>query len=215
MFTGIIQGVGVFRSLRPTVAGARLVLDAGALKTAPVLGASIAINGVCQTVAACDFPVLEFDVVPETLRRTTLGRLSPGVRVNLEPSLRPDDRLDGHFVQGHVDAVATVTDVDRSANEWMLGLALEDAEAAGCIIPKGSVAVDGVSLTIAEAAGSAFRVALIPTTLERTNLADRAPGDTVNIETDVLVRTVISFLRRTGPSAGRVSPAFLREHGFA
>jgi riboflavin synthase len=215
MFTGIIQGLGVVRSLRSTATGARLVLDAGILKAAPALGASIAINGVCQTVAACDFPVLEFDVVPETLRRTTLGGLSAGDRVNLESSLRPGDRLDGHFVQGHVDAVATVAEVDRAAGEWLVAFALEDPGAADCIIPKGSVAIDGISLTIADTDGPRFRVALIPTTLEQTTLAERQPGDRVNVETDILARTVIAFLRRTTPAAGRITPAFLREHGFA
>lgn len=214
MFTGIIESAGLVRSMQPSAAGARLVVDAAGLTAAPVLGASIAINGVCQTVASVSFPTLEFDVVPETLRRTTLGRLRRGDRVNLEQSLRPGDRLDGHFVQGHVDGTAVVTEIVRDG-ECLLALEMADPGLAEFLIPKGSVAIDGVSLTIAAVGGAAFRVALIPTTLELTNLGERGPGDLVNVETDILARTVVSFLRRAEAAPGRrLTREFLQEHGF-
>ncbi len=219
MFTGIVETTGVVRALRPTAAGLRLVVDAGRLPERPVRGASLSVNGVCQTVATDAFPLLEFDVVPETLRRTTLGRLRPGDLVNLEPSLRPSDRIEGHIVQGHVDGVARVTEVTEGGPEWLLGLELEDEEAGTYIIPKGSVAVDGVSLTVAEcetASGARFRVALIPTTLERTTLGRRRPGDVVNIETDIHVRTIVTYLRRLAVREGPgITLDLLREHGFA
>lgn len=215
MFTGIIETTGAVVSLRPTAAGARLVVDAAGLSEPPKPGASLALNGVCQTVAGGTFPILEFDVVPETLRRTTIGRLRPGDRVNLEASLRPGDRLDGHFVQGHVDAIATLRNIDAADREWTMTFELDDAEAAAYVIPKGSIAVDGVSLTIADVHGPQFRVAVIPTTLELTNLSKRRAGDAVNIETDVLVRTIVACVRRTDAHGGTaISRQFLREHGF-
>lgn len=219
MFTGIVETTGVVRALRPTAAGLRLVVDAGGLRERPVHGASISVSGVCQTVATDAFPLLEFDVVPETLRRTTIGRLRAGDPVNLEPSLRPSDRIEGHIVQGHVDGVARVTAVTEGGPEWLLGLELEDEEAGAYIIPKGSVAVDGVSLTVAECeatGGARFSVALIPTTLERTTLGRRRPGDAVNIETDITVRTIVTYLRRLGGREGsEITLDLLREHGFA
>lgn len=219
MFTGIIETVGFVQSLRSSAAGARLAIDAGRLKEHPPRGASIAVNGVCQTVANDGFPILEFDVVPETLRRTTIGGLRPGDALNLEPSLRPTDRIEGHIVQGHVDGIAIVTNVVTTGEEWALQLELQDESLADFIVPKGSIAIDGVSLTIADrSSGGAprFSVALIPTTLELTNLGKRRPGDAVNIETDVIARTVVSFLRRHGQPEGRpISLEFLHEHGFA
>jgi riboflavin synthase len=221
MFTGIIETTGSVQFLRPSAAGARLAIDAGKLKERPSRGASISVNGVCQTVANDGFPVLEFDVVPETLRRTTIGRLRPGDPVNLEPSLMADGRLEGHIVQGHVDGIAIVTDVLSGGEEWVLWLELQDESLADYIVPKGSIAIDGVSLTVAEcgprAAGERrFGVALIPTTLELTNLGNRRPGDAVNIETDIVARTVVSFLRRMGNLQARpISLELLHEHGFA
>jgi riboflavin synthase len=219
MFTGIIETLGVVRSLRTSAAGARLAVDAERLSQVPARGASVAVNGVCQTVANDAFPTLEFDVIPETLRRTTLGRLQPGDPVNLEQSLRASDRLEGHIVQGHVDGTALVADIVAAGDEWILWLELQDPSLADFIIPKGSVAVDGVSLTIARRATDSdvrFSVALIPTTLELTTLGRRRPGDAVNIETDVIARTIVSFLRRQGgPAARSISLEFLHEHGFA
>jgi len=218
LFTGIIRATGIVRWLRPTAEGARLAIDAPGLGDPPGPGASVAVNGVCQTVASAAFPALEFDVVPETIRRTTIGRLNPGDRVNLEPSLRATDRVEGHFVQGHVDGIATIEHVVREGGEWLLRVRLADKALGDYIIPKGSVAVDGVSLTIVEAPPGEdwFSVALIPTTVEWTTLGERRPGDLVNVETDVLVRALVRFLRRREAGrSGNVTLALLREHGFA
>lgn len=218
MFTGIIEATGIVRSLVPSESGARLAIDIGQLGECPALGSSIAVNGVCQTVAAARFPVAEFDVIPETLRRTTTGRLASGDTVNLERSLRAGGRLEGHIVQGHVDGVAVVTEVVRTGSEWRLWLEADDPAIGEYIIPKGSVAVDGVSLTVAERSAGRdgrFCVALIPTTVALSTLGRRRVGDAVNIETDILARTVISHLRRLGGSEGRaIDLAFLHEHGF-
>jgi len=217
MFTGIIETLGIVRALRSSSAGVRLAVEAAGLKDAPQSGASIAINGVCQTVVAGPaFPILEFDVVPETLRRTTLGKLKAGDRVNIEQALRPTDRLDGHYVQGHVDGTAVVVEIRRDGGEWMTSLELANASLLEYVIPKGSIAIDGVSLTVAEVKSHRFSVAMIPTTLNMTTLGQRKVGDDVNIETDILARTVISHLRRQGGSAdARITKDFLREHGFA
>jgi riboflavin synthase len=212
MFTGIIEAAGSILSSRPTPGGRRLSIDAGPVAADAQLGASIAINGVCLTVAAVAGARLEFDVIAETLRRTNLGQLQPGHKVNLERALRPSSRLDGHFVQGHVDGAATVTRRLASEKEWVLWFRADDAVRA-FLIPKGSVAIDGVSLTIATVEGDEFSVAIIPTTLRVTTLADRQVGDRVNIESDIIARTVIHHLGRVSASDGLTMDT-LREHGF-
>jgi len=159
-------------------------------------GASVAVNGVCLTIAEHRDKAAGFDVIPETLRRTNLGRLAPGGRVNLERSLRVGDRSDGHFVQGHVDGTGRVVAIDRAAGEWLLWTATPD-NLRPYIVEKGSITIDGVSLTIAAVKPDRFAVALIPTTLERTTLGALAVGGRVNLETDILARTVAHWLRAT------------------
>lgn len=159
-------------------------------------GESIAINGVCLTVAEITSDEIGFDVVLETLNRTNLGLLDPGEDVHVERSLRIGDRLDGHFVQGHVDGVAQYVWQRGDDKEWRLRLSVP-AQLARYLIPKGSVTVDGVSLTIAMVDGAEFEVALIPTTLQRTTLGRRSHHWLFNIECDVLSKTVISWLERT------------------
>jgi len=206
MFTGIIEGQGIVTTVRSAEeGGVRLGVRAGAIAADARPGASIAVSGVCLTVAGRGSDTLEFDVVPETLRRTTLGRLREGGAVNLERSIRAGDRMDGHFVQGHVDGRATVVRVITN-REHVVWLAPE-SQLAGSLVHKGSVAVDGVSLTIAELTDDAFSVALIPATLERTTLGRLQAGDQVNIETDILVRIVVQQLAR----AGAIDPTSLND----
>ncbi len=218
MFTGIVQSVGVVRSVRRGPAGARLVLDAPRLPRPLPPGSSVCVSGACLTVAACDLATIEFDVIPETLERTTLGGLSGGNRVNLERSLRVGDGLDGHMVQGHVDGVSTVRSIHREGAEGYRITFAGGGELMPFMIPRGSVAIDGVSLTIAGVSGDSFTVALIPTTLAETTLGELSAGDRVNIETDILVRTVISHLQRVTGGAGRGSERLtlemLREQGW-
>jgi riboflavin synthase len=197
MFTGIVQTMGIVRSVHKGPAAARLALDAPRLTRPIAPGASIAVNGVCLTVAADDGSGIEFDVIPETLARSTLAGLRPGARVNLERSLRAGDPLDGHIVQGHVDGIARVQTLKTAGGEHVLVLAA-DSSLLPFIIPKGSVAIDGVSLTIAGVDATSFSVALIPTTLAMTTLGLLKVGDCVNVETDIMARTIVTTLRRMG-----------------
>jgi riboflavin synthase len=194
MFTGIIQHVGIVREVRRTDSGIRIVINPLGWDHQPNPGDSIANNGCCLTlVTPMDESVgmMVFDVIPETLSKTTLGDWEPGQRINLERSLRMGDGLDGHQVQGHVDGVGTVALVD-SGDGYRVRISL-DAELMLFMVPKGSICIDGISLTIADldVADRWVEVALIPETLARTNLGDRAVGDGVNIEADVLVKTIV------------------------
>ena len=215
MFTGIIQAVGVVRSNRPTAAGARLEIEAPDLPCPVPEGSSLCVGGVCLTVVSSDPSNVRFDVVFETLNQTTLGSLKPGSRVNLEPALRADGRLDGHVVQGHVDSLGRVRRIERNAGGQLWTFAVP-ADLMPFIIPKGSIAVDGVSLTVVRVEDGAFCVAMIPTTLERTTLGGLRAGDAVNVETDVLARTVVAELRRMRAEAGPepLTVDTLREQGW-
>lgn len=195
MFTGIVQATGVVRSVRQYAAGARLVIDAPDLRRPLLDGASVSVNGACLTVVRSDDSIIEFDVVPETLSRSTLSALATGNVVNLEPSLRVGDLLDGHMVQGHVDGTARVANIRAAGPERVWTFSPEQA-LMPFIIPKGSVALNGVSLTIAHVERDSFTVALIPTTLGRTTLGQLKVGDRVNVETDILARTVVATLGR-------------------
>lgn len=211
MFSGIIDAIGRVRESRETAGGRvlRVEAPAGYWNDVPA-GASIAVDGVCLTLTRNDASAAEFDVIAETLRRTTLGERGAGHAVNLQKSLAVGDRIDGHFVQGHVDAVATVERVEQSAKEsvWWFR---PDAGAMDYITPKGSVAIDGISLTVAAVEGGCFSVALIPTTLERTTLGSKREGDRVNIETDILTRTVVHYLRTSGAGGQPVKASELDE----
>lgn len=189
MFSGIIEQKGRVAARRAVAEGVRLAIRCGSMAAECRPGSSMAINGVCLTVAGRGDDILEFDVVPETLARSTLGDLRVGSSVNIERCLRLGDRVDGHFVQGHVDDVGVVTRIDRGGQHkvWIR----PGRWSMRCIIPKGSVCVEGVSLTAADVAPDQFSVALIPTTLDVTTLGDLRVNDRVNIETDMLVRAVL------------------------
>jgi len=200
LFTGIVECVGTIEDAKAVSGGRRLRISCSALAGRLEPGASLSVSGVCLTVAAASGPAIEFDVIAETLSKTTLGAKRAGDQVNLERSLRVGDRLDGHFVQGHIDGAGMVTAVRASTREHVLWLRPEPA-LARYMIPKGSVAVDGVSLTIAECERDQFSVALIPTTMGRTTLSSLAVGHAVNIESDILVHTIAHLLSH-GSRAG-------------
>ena len=185
MFTGLVREVGTVRSMD----GGRLVIET---TITAGLGDSIAVDGVCLTVVAGDGTTLAFDAVPETLSRTSLGELAPGSGVNLEPALRVGDALGGHYVQGHVDGVGTYRGVTD-------GLHWFDAppEIVRYVVEKGSIAVQGTSLTVAASNDTGFAVALIPHTLEVTTLGRLEPGARVNLEADVLAKYVEKLTRRS------------------
>jgi riboflavin synthase len=194
MFTGLVEALGVVRDLSFDGAGCRLRLAEPALAPALTLGESVAVNGACLTVVSQDGDSFTFQVGPETLRRTNLGALQMGDRVNLERSLRLSDRLGGHLVQGHIDGVGTVAE-RVPQGEWETVWFTCPSELAAQMVPKGSVAVDGVSLTLVEVERDRFSVALIPHTLAQTTLGFKGPGAAVNLETDLVAKYVWKYLK--------------------
>jgi riboflavin synthase alpha subunit len=186
VFTGIVRERGRVVSAQRNGGGVRLRIAAAATAKA-ALGDSIAVSGCCLTVTAADGETLEFDAVPETIARTTLGGLEPGAEVNLEPALRAGEPLGGHFVQGHVDGRARVAALDPEGDGARLRLELEPELLRYCV-EKGSLAVDGVSLTIAALHDDGVEIALVPFTLEHTTLGALAPGGQVNVEVDLLAK---------------------------
>lgn len=192
MFTGLIEDLGGVRSLERSEQGARLRI-ATRLATELAEGDSIAVNGVCLTAVEIEGGEFAADVMSETLRRSSLGALQEGARVNLELPLRAGDRLGGHVVQGHVDGIGTVAAVREDGIARVLEIAV-DADLARYLVEKGSVALDGVSLTVSALAESGFCVSLIPETLQRTRLGELREGDAVNVEVDVLAKHVERLL---------------------
>ena len=185
MFTGIVRELGVVEGVEETRDGVRLRVHGPRSASSTFTGDSVAVNGVCLTAVEVQDGVLTFDVVPETLRRSTLGRLDVGRAVNLEPALQAGDPVGGHFVQGHVDGVARVRNVTDEGLEIEAG-----PEILRYCVEKGSIAVEGVSLTIARLDGDAFAVALVPHTKDVTTLGDAARGDELNVEVDMLAKYV-------------------------
>lgn len=217
MFTGLILHVGKVLSIASqSGGGARLSIDIGPLAADAKTGDSIAVEGCCLTVVHLSATRADFDAVPETLRRTTMGALSAGTSVNLENSLRPDSKLGGHFVQGHIDGCARVERCVEGGRwaEWHF--ALEDKTLAEQIVEKGSIAIDGISLTVAGCDPSAgtFWVALIPETLERTTIGSKKTGARVNIETDILGKYVLAALNARMPKQSGLTLEKLRELGY-
>ncbi|HVV76934.1 MAG TPA: riboflavin synthase [Mycobacteriales bacterium] len=192
MFTGIVQSLGTVGAVEELDAAVRLAVE-GEILHGLSGGESIAVNGVCLTVAQIDARGFTADVMHETLRRTSLGGLRAGDRVNLERSVTPTSLLGGHIVQGHVDGVATVADVRPSEHWREVDLSLP-AELMPYVVEKGSIALDGVSLTVSSLSGSTVGVSLIPETLTRTTLGIRSVGDQINVEVDVLAKYVERLL---------------------
>ena len=217
MFTGIVQTRGRVVSMNPTDAGQRLVIDHDGLDTKVRQGDSVSVSGVCLTAIDPSDHQLVFDVVPQTLRLTTLGRLQPGDPVNLEPALLAGQPLGGHLVQGHVDGLAEVVALDQTDGQWRITLR-PPADLMDYFTPKGSVTLDGVSLTLAAVGDDTFDVALIPETLDRTTLRDRQVGSHLNLEADQIAKTVIHWLTRrrsTDTPPDPITMDLLRQTGFA
>jgi riboflavin synthase len=214
MFTGIIEEVGRVEAIEPRAAGSRLRI------TAPVVcgdvreGDSISVNGVCLTAVDLRGQGFGADVSPETLKRSSLGRLERGWMVNLERALTPNSRLGGHIVQGHVDAMGEVISLDLLGdNNWWLRLKAP-AEIDRYLVFKGSIAIDGISLTVAEVSGGVVSVTIIPHTYEHTNLRLRRPGDAVNLEADVLAKYVEKMLGALDVKGRKLSVEGLMEQGY-
>jgi riboflavin synthase len=196
MFSGIVQQLGVVTACEPVEFGAVLYVDPAGWSHQPAEGDSVSVNGCCLTMTdpGPRRGQLRFDVIRQTLRMTTLGDLEAGSRVNLEPAVTPATMLSGHIVQGHVDGVGVVRGVTNLPSERRLRI-----EPPGALmeyfVDKGSVAADGVSMTVADVGDTWFELALIPTTIERTTLGIVGEGDRVNLEADCVVKTVVSWLK--------------------
>jgi len=198
--SGIVERMGRVEEVDRTPEGsARLAIRAG-FPTPPLAGASVAVNGVCLTIERAHGDLMYATAVPETLRRTTLGTLSAGSRVNLERALRVGDEIGGHWVQGHVDAAASVASIERSGSDVLLAVRIPEA-LWPYVAPKGSLAIDGVSLTIAEWDEPCATTALVPYTLEHTIASEYQEGGIVNLEVDILAR----YLERLIVSRGLVA----------
>lgn len=216
MFTGIIAAVGTITALQPRSGDVRLRITTGKLDLSDVqLGDSIAVSGVCLTAVELLGDGFWADASRETLERTTLGGAAPSMKVNLEKALTPTTRLGGHLVSGHVDGIGTVTEWRLDGRSWRLRIQAPDA-LARYIAAKGSICVDGVSLTVNRVDGAAFELNIVPHTLAETTLADFKTGRRVNLEVDLIARYLERLLLgdRAAQPGGVLTEALLREHGF-
>jgi riboflavin synthase len=216
MFTGLIQDVGKIQSIEPLRGGVRLTiatqLELGSVK----IGDSISVDGVCLTVVKWERNSFTVEVSPETLQRTTLLEAKQGRPVNLEMALRMSDPLGGHLVSGHVDGTGEIVEVIPEGNSWRYRFRVP-AEISRYLVGKGSVAVDGISLTVADCKGREFSVSVIPHTAQATTLGRKQAGDRVNLENDIIAKYVEKFLgprEDSGGQAGKMDAAFLAQHGF-
>jgi len=213
MFTGIVEELGTVESLETQAAGARLKVRCSTVTRDLTEGASIAVNGVCLTAVDPRADCFAADLAPETLRRSNLGALRAGSRVNLERPLSPTGRLSGHIVQGHVDGVGEFLSLDAlGAENWWLRIRVP-AELDPFLVYKGSIAIDGISLTIAALEGDVLSVTIIPHTYRNTTLAGYRPGARVNLECDILAKHVEKLLRKLDVKSG-LTVEKLRENGY-
>jgi riboflavin synthase len=230
MFTGIVEEIGVLR--RAEKRGEAMVLTIGASRVLEdaALGDSIAVNGVCLTVTRFDSASVTMDVMPETYRNTNLKDLRPGDGVNLERAMRADRRFGGHIVQGHVDGVGTIVQRTPEGNAVRFRIRPDDTSLLRWMVPRGSIAVDGISLTLVTVEDDAFTVSIIPHTLRETVLKDKHPGSTVNLETDVTGKYIYRYLETIlaarpeavprprgaeNPRGGGITREWLEQFGFS
>ncbi|HSC45891.1 MAG TPA: riboflavin synthase [Candidatus Acidoferrum sp.] len=215
MFTGIIEHLGAVSRLETGAAGGKLTIHAPSLAHKLAVSASIAVNGCCLTITQHDHDHFSADLSPETLAKTSFPSLKPGARVNLEQPLVAGKEFGGHFVLGHVDTTGSVAHLKQDGNSWFFGVHIP-AELAPYMVSKGSITIDGISLTVATWQNSIAEIALIPYTYDHTNIRDRAPGDPVNLEADVLAKYIDRYTRnRNQPtSAAPLRLQDLIQQGF-
>ncbi|WP_425755027.1 riboflavin synthase [Ihubacter sp. rT4E-8] len=219
MFTGIIEELGTVTAIKKTAASAVLCIGCSKILSDIHLGDSIAVNGVCLTVTTFDGNGFSADVMHETLNRSSLGALSAGSRVNLERAMAAGGRFGGHIVSGHIDGTGRVSRIQRDSNAVWYTITC-GSHLLKYIVEKGSIAIDGISLTVAKVSGSGFSVSIIPHTLSETILADKKPGDTVNLENDCIgkyVERLLTFdeaLAAPAKKESSITAAFLAEHGY-
>lgn len=204
MFTGIVEEMGTIRQIKKGRASAVLTIAAQKVLEDAHIGDSIAVNGICLTVTSLGSDTFTADVMHETLRRTAFSRLAPGVRVNLERAMAADGRFGGHIVAGHVDGVGTITELRRDDNAiWYTFRA--DSQVLRYIVEKGSITIDGISLTVADVGETTFSISAIPHTVAQTVLQDRKKGDPVNLETDIIGKYVEKLLYAGAPLPGKTA----------
>ena len=215
MFTGIVEELGTIRSIRRGAASAVLSIGAEAVLSDLRIGDSVAVNGVCLTATGVDRSGFTADVMHETLQRSSLGALGPGSRVNLERAMAADGRFGGHIVSGHIDGTGTIAERRRDDNAVWYTVSASPA-LLRYIVEKGSIAIDGISLTVASVEADRFSVSVIPHTAAVTLLGAKGPGDVVNLETDIIGKYVERLLRPADTPAARsgISLEFLAENGF-
>ena len=197
MFTGLVEGIGRALSLPSGKGITRMTIDAGPLAEGAKMGDSIALNGCCLTVTSIDGNQLGFDLLEETLARTNLGAVKPGAAINLERALPASGRYGGHFVTGHIDATGTIRRWQQTGQDYELRIGIEPAHGA-YLVPKGCIAIDGISLTVADVTRDEFSVWIIPHTRAVTALGERAVGDSVNLEFDLLAKYTEKILSMRG-----------------
>jgi riboflavin synthase len=212
MFTGIIEEMGTVKALRREAGAARLLVSAATVLDGTSLGDSICVNGVCLTVVEMGKNEFSADVAVETLRVTNLGELKAGARVNLERALQLSARIGGHLVSGHVDAVGRLREKRDEGNGWRIFFDAPET-VLRYVIKKGSIAIDGISLTVADVDRAGFSIAMIPHTARLTTLGFKAAGDSVNLESDIIGKYVERLL--PGKAEGNVSLELLKKNGFA
>jgi len=215
MFTGIIEEIGVIHGMARGPRSVKLTIGGGLIFSDLKLGDSVAVDGVCLTVAAIDGHAFTADVMPETLDRSALGALRPGSQVNLERAMAADGRFGGHMVSGHIDGTGRIVSQRRDDNAVWLRIETE-SRILRYVIEKGSLAIDGISLTVAELDGAGFSVSIIPHTAKETTLLQKRPGDRVNLENDLVAKYVERLLapQESSESASKLTYGFLAEHGF-
>jgi riboflavin synthase len=213
VFTGLIEEKGRIVQSSKTPGGLKLVIEAPSVSTDVNVGDSVAVNGVCLTAVSVSPPMLSFDVVRETAERSTLGRLAPGSKVNLERALRATDRLGGHIVLGHVDGVGSIREIRHAGSEAVFCFEA-DPQIMQYIVGKGSVAVDGISLTVVDVGSNWFTVAVIPHTLASTTLGEASVGSKVNLETDIIAKYVFKCVQKFSSNPDQRLLEKLAQGGF-
>jgi len=213
MFTGIIESIGTVKAVRQGSGGKVVSVDLGKLADGTKYGDSVAVNGVCLTVSKISGMAVEFNVSAETLSRSSINNLTVSSKVNLERAMSAGGRFGGHMVQGHIDGVATVKSIERKG-EFSEVVFSAGQELLDEMVVKGSVAVDGISLTVSKMDERGFSISVIPTTLQETTLGTAKTGDVVNIETDILIKAVKKQLKKMLPEKGGLTESKLKEYGF-
>lgn len=210
MFSGIIEDKAAVKAVIKNAKGIKLAISSHKVSQGTKIGDSISVNGACLTVVNIDKDTLQFDMMMETVRVTTLSDIMAGDMVNVERSLKVGDRISGHFVTGHIDCIGTIISIKKGRNDYTIEIEVPPDKVA-YLAGKGSIVVDGISLTIAESRQNYFKVSLIPFTLDATSLGAKKVRDKVNIEFDILAKYALNNI---GRGAGKIDADFLKKHGF-